>query len=76
MYINVANNFYDFPKLLQKLSCEIISLLNSSFVKLLERFKILAAILTLEVLQVYLSNSSTFENKQVSISFTANFNAK
>ena len=73
MYFNVASNFYhDFLKLLWKLSCENIYLLNSTFIKLLERFiKVLAAILRLEVLQVSLRSSSNFKSKQIALSLTA-----
>ena len=58
-YFNVASNFnYGFLILLRKLSCENVSLLYSTFVKLLERFiKVLAAILGLELLLSSLSSS-------------------
>ena len=51
MYFNVASNFYyDSLKLLRNLSCENISLLFLTFIKLLERFiKVLAEILSFEV---------------------------
>ena len=65
MYFNVASNFYyDFLKLLRKFPSENIYLLYSTFIKLLGRFiKVLAAILSLEVLQVSLSSSYNFESK-------------
>ena len=74
MYFNVARNFYyDFLKLLQKLSCENISLLFLTFIKLLEIFiKVLAAILGIELLQVSLISSYNFKSKKVAINFTAN----
>ena len=73
MYFNVASNFYyDFLKLLRKLSCENLSLLYLTFIKLLERFiKVLATILSLEVLQVSLSSSYIFESKLGAINFIA-----
>ena len=65
MYFNVASNFYyDIVKLLRKLSFENIHLLYLTFIKLLEGFiEVLAAILSLEVLQVSLSSSYNFESK-------------
>ena len=64
MCFSVASNFlYDFLKFLRKLSCENISLLYSTFIKLLERFiKVLAAILSLEVLLLSLCISSNFKS--------------
>ena len=54
-------NHDDFLKLLRKLSCENLSLLYLTFIKLLEIFiKVLAAILRLEVLQVSLRSGSNF----------------
>ena len=56
--VRVLENHHDFLKLLRKLSCESLCLLYLTFIKLLERFiKVLAAILSLEVLQVSLSSS-------------------
>ena len=55
MYFRVASNFYyDFLKLLRKLSCENIYLLYSTFIKLLEiLIKDLAAILRPGVLLIF-----------------------
>ena len=74
MYFNVALNFYnDFLELLRKRSCENFPLLFSTIIKLLERLiNNLAAILSLEVLQVSLSSSYKFESKRIAIRFTFN----
>ena len=65
MYFNVASNFYyDFVKLLQNFSCENIFLLYLTFIKLQERFiKVLAAILSPDLLQVSLSSIYNFKSK-------------
>ena len=63
MFFKVASNFFnDFLNLLRKLQCVIISLLSSTFIKLLQRIiKVLAAISSREVLQVSICISSNFK---------------
>ena len=72
MYFNVASFFYyHFIKLLRKLSCENTTLLYPTFIKLENFTKALAAILSLEVLQIPLSSSYNIRSKEVDISFAA-----
>ena len=63
MFFDVASNFFnDFLNLLRKLQCVIISLLSSTFIKLLQRIiKVLAAISSREVLRVLSCISSNFK---------------
>ena len=63
MFFKVASNFFnDFLNLLRKLQCVIISLLSSTFIKLLQRIiKVLAAISSREVLRVLSCISSKFK---------------
>ena len=63
MFFKVASNFFnDFLNLLRKLQCVIISLLSSTFIKLLQRIiKVLAAVSSREVLRVLSCISSNFK---------------